>query len=361
MTPIIPYYERIIFHIPLPSGLPMESLDLHGFGILVALGFLLGGWVSMWRAERHGFDKDAINRMIGWLVLGTFVGGHVGYGLMYRTQEYLQHPEKFFYVWEGLSSIGGFAVCVPLAVWFFHRNKLPVWPNLDHLAVGFSLGWFFGRMGCTVAHDHPGTGIRGDQLSGPLNILAKYCRPVEGHTAALPSWAVEGARDLRWGPCVDGGSAVTSVVDMVPMNFDGIVASHDMGFYEALFSLCMLGVFLIMDRRPQVPGVYPLVLGLAYGPVRLAMDFLRPETTDFRWFGVITAGQAGSALIFVVSAFFLYRRLKSGDKSYWRKERPPIAELGPNANVGDDDDDDEGYEDDETDPGTDDAGSTESE
>jgi phosphatidylglycerol:prolipoprotein diacylglycerol transferase len=330
----IPFFPRIIFHIPLPAGLPMEELEIHGFGVLVALGFLLGGWLSMWRARRHGFDADAINRLIGWLVVGTFVGGHVGYGLMYAPREYLSDPVKFLYVWEGLSSIGGFLVCVPLTVYFFYRYKLPMWANLDNMAVGFSLGWFFGRMGCTVAHDHPGLGVAAADAGSPLHVLAKNCRPVEGATWNLPSWMAERTTDYRWGPCQDGvTSAVRAVSDVAPADFSGVVAAHDMGFYEALMSLGILVLFLILDRRPQVPGIYPLLLGVIYGPSRLLMDFARPASTDGRWFSEVipgfdgfTAGQAGSALIFAVSIFFLVLRLRSGDTPYWRAQAP--AEPG---------------------------------
>ena len=338
MFATIPFYPRIIFHIPLPSGLPVDELDIHGFGVLVALGFLLGGWLAMWRARRQGDDADAINRLIGWLVVGTFIGGHVGYGLMYQPQEYFREPIKFLYVWEGLSSIGGFIVCVPLTVYFFRRYGLRLWANLDHMAFGFALGWFFGRMGCTVAHDHPGLGIRGGE-TGLTSILAKYCRPIEGATWHIPSWASEETADLRWGPCLDeGGQYISSLTQTVPPDYTGVVAAHDMGFYEALLSLGILVLFLVMDRFPQVPGIYPLILGVIYGPARLAMDMLRPPSTDMRWefidgFG-FTAGQAGAFIIFAVSAFFLYRRLTSGDTPYWRASPPPVAELGPHAQVG---------------------------
>lgn len=263
MRPLIPWFEPPILNIPIPGS--DAVLPLHGFGVLVAVGFMVGGTIAQRRARVMGDDAEAINRLIGWLVLGTFVGGHVGYGLMYKPDEYLKNPVEFLKFWQGLSSFGGFAVCVPLAIWFFVREKLSVWRYLDHLAHGMAIGWFFGRMGCFVAHDHPGT---------PTD----FYLGVYGTCAGTP---------------------------------DRSVACHDMGLYEALWSLTMFGVLLIMDRaRTWKDGVQVLVFGLSYGPVRFAMDFLRPESTDARY-GMFTPAQWGCLVLTAVCAALLVRRLRS--------------------------------------------------
>ena len=134
MEPLIPFFEPPVIQFSLGD----RTFPLHGFGILVALGFVFGGKVAMGRARRLGLDPEVINRLISWLVVGTLVGGHVGYGLMYKLDEYLADPMQWLYVWQGLSSFGGFVVCVPLAVWYFWKEKVPVWPYLDCLAHGFA-------------------------------------------------------------------------------------------------------------------------------------------------------------------------------------------------------------------------------
>ena len=289
MQPLIPWFETPIFQIPLGDMV----LPLHGFGILVALGFVFGGRAAVGRADRLGMDGEAINRLITWLVVGTFVGGHVGYGLMYKPDEYLSNPVEFLKVWQGLSSFGGFVVCVPLSIWFFRREKLAVWPYLDCLAYGMALGWFLGRMGCFVAHDHPGAAA--DNF-----FLGVYCTPVAGHMIDLPNWMVDRATatlNLPWGPCAADPT---------------IQAVHDTGLYEALWSLMMFGVLWLMDRRAWKPGALVLTLGLAYGPVRFAMDFLRPESSDPLYFG-FTPGQYWAAVFTVVCVVALGWRLKSSD------------------------------------------------
>ena len=228
------------------------------------------------------------------------------------------------YFWEGLSSFGGFVVCVPLAVWFFMKEKLPVWRYLDCLAFGMSLGWFLGRMGCFVAHDHPGS---------PANnwFLGVWCRPEEGHMIDLPAWLVagDGEPNRPWSLCVTDES---------------VNAVHDTGLYEALWSLSMFGVFNLMDLRAWKPGTFTLALGLAYGPTRFFLDSLRPESSDPTYLG-FTPGQYWAAIFTLVCLGALVWRLQSDDAPVGpplRKvpEMPPEApkddepKIDPSAEAG---------------------------
>ncbi|MEQ1505141.1 MAG: prolipoprotein diacylglyceryl transferase family protein [Myxococcota bacterium] len=262
MKPLIPWFEAPVLNIPIGDFV----LPLHGFGLLVALGFIFGGRAAMGRAKRLGMDPEVINRLIGWLVFGTFVGGHVGYGLMYKPQEYLSNPIEFLKVWQGLSSFGGFVTCVPIAIWFFRSEKAPLWPYLDCLAYGMGVGWFFGRMGCFVAHDHPGT--QTDFYLGVYGI----CQPGQNK----------------------------------------LIACHDLGLYEGLWALSMFGLFTVLDRMAWKAGTFTLMLGLAYGPLRFTMDFFRPEVTDARYLG-FTPGQYWSTVLTIVCLGALVVRLRSSD------------------------------------------------
>ena len=252
--PLIPAFDTPILHIPLPPGLPWESLPIHGFGLLVAVGFVVGGRVALARARRLGLDPDHVQRVVGWLVVGTILGGHVGAELMYHPAELWSDPSRLLRVWQGLSSFGGFAVCLPLAWWYFRSRRLPFWPYADCLAHGFAIGWFFGRMGCFVTHDHPGP-----ETTFWLGV---------------------------YGTCP--GRAPT-------------VACHDLGLYEGLWSLAVFALFVALDRVPRRAGTYALLLGLLYAPVRFVMDGFRPEVTDARYLGM-TPAQYGAALLFVLCA-----------------------------------------------------------
>jgi phosphatidylglycerol:prolipoprotein diacylglycerol transferase len=273
MHPLIPYFKDPTF--------TFLGLELHAFGVLVATGFVLGGNVAQAKAQKFGGSAEAINRLIGWLVLGVFVGGHWGHLLMYKPEDIAGDGARFtamlrafsqlrvphgeevpvlLQFWHGLSSFGGFFVCVPLTVWFFRRERMPFWPNADALAIGFTLGWFFGRMGCFSAHDHAGT-----QTNFWLGV---------------------------YGMCP--GNNVT-------------VACHDLGLYEALWSLGVFGIFSLLDRKPRPAGFYTGLLAVLYGPCRFVSDFFRPETTDTRYHG-LTPAQYGSILLTIIGVWIVRTR-----------------------------------------------------
>lgn len=255
MQPIIPYFERVVFTLPIGDG-----IQLHGFGILVAIGFLMGAQLAQRKCRRDGLDPEVINRLLGWIVAGVFIGGHLGHALAYDPKHYLANPIELLKVWEGLSSFGGFFMSA-LLIWIFHKiNKLNFYHYGDTLAYGLTLGWFLGRMGCTAAHDHPGL--------------------VTNFWLGVP------------GMCPGG---------------DPLVACHDLGFYEALYSLSMLFIFIILDRKPRFPGFFMGVLVTSYAPIRFLMDIIRHPSTDARYFG-LTPAQYGAMIIFPLGIWFLIAR-----------------------------------------------------
>ena len=254
MHPLIPYFAPVEIDVPWPGGHPVA---LAGFGLLAGVGFLAGGAVAMRRAARRGLDPTVVRALIPWLVVAALVGGHLAYGALYQPAVYLAAPRLWFEVWHGLSSVGGLLACTVVAALFFRRRGLPFWPYADVLAYALPTGWAFGRLGCFVAHDHPGTPTR--------------------------FWL--------------------GVYGICP-NQPRFVACHDMGLYEAIGSAVTALAFAFLGRKPRRDRFFTLALGLSYAPVRFAMDFWRPETTDPRWFG-LTAAQFAMCGLFALCVALL--------------------------------------------------------
>jgi phosphatidylglycerol:prolipoprotein diacylglycerol transferase len=70
-----------------------------------------------------------------WLILGTLVGGRLGFMLLYDLGDFLRAPWSFFEVWHGgMASHGGFAGVVLAALFFARRNSIP-FPRLADILV----------------------------------------------------------------------------------------------------------------------------------------------------------------------------------------------------------------------------------
>jgi phosphatidylglycerol---prolipoprotein diacylglyceryl transferase len=306
MHPLIPYFETL--KIPI-SG----DFAIHGFGILVALGFVFGSQQAIRKAARDGLDPDMVNRQVSWMVAAVFIGGHLGHLLFYYPEQILEDPMSLLRVWQGLSSFGGFIGCAVLGVWFYKRedkrirreNKKAlqsggaikarphIWGYADAGLFGLMLGWALGRMGCFVAHDHPGTetnfflGVKG--MLNPNNM--DYAEKV--------SW-IERAKEFVPGVADADPSAIPSFLWQQ-------VAYHDMGLYEAIWSICMFGLFLVLDRKPRPPGFFVGMVFAIYGPLRLVMDIFRHASTDTRYFG-FTPAQFFAAAMGMLGVWILWSK-----------------------------------------------------
>ena len=313
MQPIIPFFQTVQLKIPLPGFLQgilnTDQIMLFGFGLLVGLGLIIGTSVAGKRAQRLGLDPSVMTQIYIIAALGVVVGGHIGYGLFYHPKEYFENPMLFLDLTGGLSSFGGFIFVTVGVLLLLHFRKKPIWPYADSITLGFSIGWFFGRMGCTVNHEHPGT---------PSDFfLARYCRPVEGWTWELPAWARFDPADLRFSHCMESGDPVTSYAQQVPVDYAGVVAVHDMGFYEALYAISLFGLLKWLDRKPRFDGMFTMILIFTYAPLRFVMDFLRPEAFNARYLG-LTPAQWGCAVFMLVGIYGMFY-LRN------RAHRQPIA------------------------------------
>ncbi|MET0386802.1 MAG: prolipoprotein diacylglyceryl transferase family protein, partial [Polyangiales bacterium] len=74
MTPFlfIPWFKLEGWHIP---GLP-EAFAIQPFGLLVAVGVLLGIRTTERRAARLGIKPEIITDFIGYVVVIGFIGSH---------------------------------------------------------------------------------------------------------------------------------------------------------------------------------------------------------------------------------------------------------------------------------------------
>jgi phosphatidylglycerol:prolipoprotein diacylglycerol transferase len=258
---VIPYIE-------IPPLVLGDSITIYPFSLLVITGVIVGTVVCHFRSGRAGISSGEVLAAVQWAVVGGFFFAHLVAVLFYKPQ--LLEQEGLAVLWRfpaGLSSIGGLFGGYAFLMLHLRWYRRPALPMLDVIVEGLAVGWAFGRLGCAIAHDHPGI------LTGfPLAV------------------------DYPGGP------------------------RHDLGLYDlALIVGVLLPVLHIVERHRHRPGVKLVALCLVYGPVRFLLDFLRATDlpgSDPRYLG-LTAGQYGSVILAVAGIWLLRRVLRQAPAGGW--------------------------------------------
>jgi len=222
------------------------AVAFNTFGALVGAGTVLGMLLVLWCTYYNKLEQDVTLDMVMYSIPGGFFFAHVLNDLFYVPGKIWKDPMSIFRVWEGLSSYGGMIGGLAIAFLVLKLRKARILPYSDVLIFGFIFGFMLGRLGCTIAFDHPGY--------------------------------------------------ATSF--FMAMKDPQGVLRHNLGLYEFI---AFIGIFLTMlfvNRKSVPEGTITGLFFVIYAPLRFSLDFLRlPPSTkgigkmgDIRYFG-LTPGQ----------------------------------------------------------------------
>ncbi|HVK60454.1 MAG TPA: prolipoprotein diacylglyceryl transferase, partial [Bdellovibrionales bacterium] len=136
------------------------SLGIRWYGMAYLAAFVVGAMIMIFLAKRgrRTISPDQVTDYITYCVLGTMIGGRLGYAVFYSPDlltdfsptTIFGHEIPFWgvlKVWEGgMASHGGMIGVFCAALLFARRHKLD-WRHLGDLTVlGGSVGFFFGRI-----------------------------------------------------------------------------------------------------------------------------------------------------------------------------------------------------------------------
>ena len=286
------------FHIgALDIGIPIQ-----GFGMIVAAGVLIGATPLRRYAEWHGVSDDHIRGLLTWVIVAGFLGAHEFDVLAYQFDRIgdatIVQPASWWFlpaalwpsnwplvlrIWDGISSYGGFiggGLGFVIYVWW---KRLPARLFADTTIVGLLPAFTVGRIACTVVSDHigaaadPGAWYSFLAMDYPRKLnLAHLAETYPGTSEFIRAW--------------------------------------NLGLLELLYLVPVCAIILYLAFRPSKrppAGFLTVLTGVLYAPVRFFLDFLRPEDTDPRYFG-LTFAQWSSLLAFGLALYVARRVLQTG-------------------------------------------------
>ena len=143
-----PGFDKIAFEIG-PFG-NFGPLKVHWYGIMYLVAFTAGWWLARLRAKKPGSTWKAgdVDDFMFFCMLGTILGGRLGYVLFYGLTFWAKDPWYPIKVWDGGMSFHGGLLGVIIALTIFAvRRRRRVADVFDFAAPLPGIGLFAGRIG----------------------------------------------------------------------------------------------------------------------------------------------------------------------------------------------------------------------
>lgn len=135
-----------------PELFSIGSFTVHTYGFMIMIGAMLGYFYMSAQAKKElAIDPDKIQTLAIIIILAAFIGGKFFFYLE-KPSYYFNPPSNMFKNFRtGFVFYGSLLFAVPLAIWYFRKQKFPVLPMLDLLAITGCIIHGFGRLGCFFA------------------------------------------------------------------------------------------------------------------------------------------------------------------------------------------------------------------
>lgn len=92
-------------------------------------------------------QRNQLDSLVIWVMLGVVLGGRIGYVLFYQWEYYAAHPAAIFQVWQGGMSFHGGMIGSVLAVYLFCRHHREMFFRvMDWVALVAPIGLGLGRV-----------------------------------------------------------------------------------------------------------------------------------------------------------------------------------------------------------------------
>ena len=256
-----------MLHLLDPVLLSIGPLQIRYYGVLYALGFIIGYFVLIKLAQqkRLQLSKDEIGDLIFYLMVGVIAGARIFYTVLYNPHYYLSHPLEIFMLWHGGLSFHGGLLGAIAAMWLFaKKKKLHFYDVSDMVAVPSALALALGRIG--------------NFINGELY----------GRVTNVP-WCIDYSQN-------------THLVDK-PTG-----CRHPSQLYESAYSFVMCAILYILNSKNVPKGTITWTFVALYGFFRTIAEFFRqPDSQIGFMFGSLTMGQLLSIPMLIVGCVMVYR------------------------------------------------------
>ncbi|HLC75822.1 MAG TPA: prolipoprotein diacylglyceryl transferase [Candidatus Peribacterales bacterium] len=237
---------------------------VHWYGMMYLAAFLIAWLILPVLARKRGVllrSEDAGDLLFAG-VLGTIIGGRLGYVLFYAPLYFAENPLEILMVWNGGMSSHGGMIGVAIAMLILHtrlKDRVTIWQLGDILVIPIAIGLAFGRLGNFINLE----------LYGPLT-------------------------NLPWGILIPGKEGL----------------HHPTQIYAMVKDLSIAGICLLSLLRSKNDGMTLGFFFLLYGILRFLLEYIRVETASGFDLGFLyfTRGQVLTIPVITIGLIILWKK-----------------------------------------------------
>lgn len=252
-----------------PEIFSIGPITVRWYGLLFALGFLLGYQLVERMFKKEGIPLDWLEKLFMYTLIATVIGARLGHVIFYGWEFYSQHPAEILKIWHGGLASHGATIGILAALYFYSKKvskKSMLW-ILDRVAIPVALAGFFIRTGNLMNSEIIGT-----------------------------------QTDLAW-----GFQFVRASI------YEPLAARHPAQLYEALCYLFSFGILMYMYWKTNAKEFSGRLIGTFFMLIftaRFFIEFIKENQEAFEEGMALNMGQWLSIPFILLGVWLAYNSLK---------------------------------------------------
>lgn len=248
--------------------LELGPFTIYWYGVIIAVGAMLGIYLAMKEAEKLGWKQDLIIDFVVYAIPLSIISARIFY-VIFEWENYINGPFwRVFAIWEGGIAIHGAVLGGVLTAVIFSRvKKISFWKLADIIAPSLILGQAIGRWGNFMNQEAHGGPVSDEVYNNFLQYLPDFI--------------------------------------MNQMTIEGVMY-HPTFLYESFWNILVFVLLILLRNKNPLRGVVFLSYLIAYSVGRFFIEGLRTDSL-YIVEGLRTAQVVSIILIVAAIILIIYR------------------------------------------------------
>ncbi len=287
------------------SSIHIFGISIAFYGMIIALGMVMGYLVAEWQAKRTGQNPDLYLDFALYAIVLSVIGARVYY-VVFNWKEYQDSPLEIFDIRNGgLAIYGGVITAVLTAFIYSKIKKISFGLLADTGCLGLITGQIIGRWGNFFNRE-----AFGEYTNGLFAMQLNIKDVSSDYTMSIANLAQKFAgKEQAYNKILE---IRNHTVDIAGATYIQVQPTF---LYESVSNLILLILLILYSKHKKFNGEVILLYLLGYGLIRVWVEGFRTDQL-FLFNSPIAVSQLLSGILVVVSFLIItYKRIQIKKKT----------------------------------------------